>query len=123
MGNKYHAKKYTSSDGEVFDSKREARRYEELLLLLRGGLIAELKRQVKFLLIPAQREPDRVGVRGGLVRGASIEREVSYIADFVYVDTDSGKQVVEDVKGVRTKDYVIKRKLMLWVHGIRIREV
>ena len=123
MGNKYHARQYVSSDGEVFDSKREARRYEELLLLLRGGLIAELKRQVKFILVPAQREPDRVGVRGGRVRGASIEREVSYIADFVYVDRASGKQAVEDVKGVRTKDYVIKRKLMLWIHGIRIREV
>ena len=119
MGNKYHAKKYTSSDGEVFDSKREARRYEELCLLQRAGRIQNLQRQVKFILVPAQREPDRVG----RVRGASIEREVSYIADFVYVDPDSGKQVVEDVKGLRTKDYVIKRKLMLWIHGIRIREV
>lgn len=123
MGNKYHAKKYTSSDGEVFDSKREARRYEELCLLQRAGRIQNLQRQVKFILVPAQREPDRVGVRGGRVRGASIEREVSYIADFVYIDPASGKQVVEDVKGLRTKDYVIKRKLMLWIHGIRIREV
>lgn len=123
VGNKYHAKKYASQDGEVFDSKREARRYEELCLLQRAGRIQNLRRQVKFILIPAQREPDRVGVRGGRVKGASIEREVSYIADFVYVDSAIGKQVVEDAKGMKTKDYVIKRKLMLWVHGIRIREV
>ena len=52
-----------------------------------------------------------------------MERAVSYVADFVYVDCATGETVVEDAKGVRTKEYVIKRKLMLWVHGIRVKEV
>jgi hypothetical protein len=76
---------------------------------------------VEFELIPAQREPDRVGVRGGKIKGKTIEQAVKYVADFVY--TENGKRVVEDTKGFRTKDYIIKRKLMLWVHGIKIREV
>jgi hypothetical protein len=86
----------------------------------RSGKIQNLERQVKFVLIPAQYEPDKVGTRGGLKRGKLLERECSYIADFVY--TENGKQVVEDSKGFRTADYKIKRKLMLSVHGIKIKE-
>jgi hypothetical protein len=118
--NKYRSKKITR-DGITFDSLKEYRRFCELTLLERAGQITELQRQVKFVLIPAQHEPDTIGKRGGVKRGKLIEREVSYIADFVY--HQNGKRVVEDTKGFRTKDYIIKRKLMLWVHGIRINEI
>ena len=91
-------------------------------LLEKAGAIADLQRQVKFVLIPAQREPDTVGKRGGIKKGKLLEREVAYIADFVYTDK-AGKTVVEDTKGMRTKDYIIKRKLLLYMHGIRIREI
>ena len=108
MKSKYHNKKITR-DGETFDSQKEYRRFCELRLLERAGRIADLRRQVKFELIPSQR-----------IDGKVVERACVYVADFVY--TEDGKQVVEDTKGVRTADYIIKRKLMLWVHGIQIRE-
>lgn len=110
-------------DGEVFDSRKEARRYIELQWLLKAGTIKDLRRQVRFLLIPAQREPDIIGPRGGRKPGKLLEKEVVYMADFVYTDTETGETVVEDTKGMRTKDYIIKRKLLLYVHGIRIREI
>lgn len=106
---KYHAKKVTYN-GITFDSKRECKRYTELLLLERGGAISGLQRQVKYELLPSQR-----------IDGKVVERPVSYVADFVY--QQDGKTVVEDTKGMKTRDYIIKRKLMLWVHGIRIKEV
>ena len=118
--NKYRAKK-VEIDGEKFDSQKEARRWTQLKLLERAGEISDLRRQVKFVLIPAQREPDRVGKRGGRIKGKLLEREVAYIADFVYIE--NGEMIVEDTKGFRTKEYVIKRKLLLWVHGLRIKEV
>lgn len=108
---KYNNKKITV-DGQVFDSKKEANRYKELRLLEKTGGIKDLRTQVKFKLIPAQRDE---------ATGKVIERECSYKADFVY--EEDGKTVVEDVKGFRTKEYIIKRKLMLWRYGIRIREV
>lgn len=120
--NKYKNKK-VEIDGIVFDSKKEARRYQELLLLERNGIIKDIQRQVKFVLIPAQREPDSIGARGGVHKGKVLENECSYIADFVYFDNVANEVVVEDTKGFRTKDYVIKRKLMLKVHGIKITEV
>lgn len=117
---KYRSKKITQN-GITFDSHKEYRRFCELSLLERAGQITDLERQVKFVLIPAQYEPDTIGVRGGVKRGKLLEREVSYVADFVY--TQDGKQVVEDTKGFRTTDYIIKRKLMLYIHGIKVREV
>lgn len=108
--NKYGNTKVTIN-GEKFDSKREARRYNELLLLQKAGKISNLQRQVKYTLVPSQR-----------IDGKVVERECYYTADFVYRDTSTGKEVVEDSKGVRTKDYIIKRKLMLWKHGIKIVE-
>lgn len=120
---KYHAQK-TFFNGIWFDSAREADRYAELLLLQRAGKISELQRQVKYVLIPAQYEYyERYGKNGKRLKDGKrcIEKECAYIADFVY--NEDGKDVVEDVKGVRTKEYLIKRKLMLWVHGIRIKEV
>lgn len=121
-GNKYHNQKI-ERDGIIFASFREARRYTELKLLERAGEIYDLKLQEKFILIPAQREPDTVGKRGGKIKGKLLEREVSYLADFTYKKTGTNELVVEDTKGMKTKDYIIKRKLMLYVHGIRIREV
>ena len=118
--NKYHAKKIRSG-GEVFDSLKEYRRWTELTLLQRAGEITGLQRQVKFLLIPEQREPDIKGPRGGIWKGKVIERPCVYVADFVY--TENGQQVVEDAKGVRTEVYKIKKKLMLERHHIRIKEV
>lgn len=108
-GNKYRNRK-TTVDGVTFDSAREARRYQELRLLTRAGKITGLQRQVPFELIPAQKRD-----------GRTIERPVKYVADFVY--QENGETVVEDAKGVRTKEYVIKRKLMLWEFGIVVREV
>ena len=106
---KYKNRKLTI-DGEVFDSHKEYARYRELALLERAGQISDLKRQVKYELIPSQR-----------IGGKVVEKPCAYIADFVY--TENGETVVEDTKGYRTKDYIIKRKLMLHVHGIRIKEV
>ena len=117
---KYNNRK-VRRDGLTFDSKKEHKRYNELLLLEQAGEIANFRRQVKFVLIPTQREPSQIGTRGGVKKGKLLERECSYIADFVY--SQNGKMVVEDTKGIRTKDYIIKRKLMLYVHNIRVREV
>lgn len=117
---KYHSRKAVVN-GITFDSRKEARRYGELLLLERAGAIKDLKRQVEFVLLPAQREPDTIGKRGGVIKGKTIELAVKYVADFVY--TENGKTVVEDTKGFRTKDYILKRKMMLYFHGIRIKEV
>lgn len=121
MKTKYYNRKVRTYDGLIHDSKREARRWNELLLLQRAGQIKDLQRQVKFVLIPAQREPKIIGKRGGIKQGKIIERECSYIADFVYYE--NGLMVVEDTKGVRTKDYIIKRKLLLYLHNIRIKEI
>lgn len=121
---KYGNRKVTV-DGISFDSKKEARRYTDLMLLARAGEISNLERQVKFVLVPAQYEVvERYGKDGRRLRDAKklIERECAYIADFTYTDS-SGKYVVEDTKGMRTKDYIIKRKLMLHRYGIRVREV
>lgn len=109
MGGKYRARKVTV-DGITFDSKKEYNRFCELRLLEKAGAITDLRLQVKFELIPTQRRFGKV-----------VERPVSYKADFVY--EENGETVVEDTKGFKTKDYIIKRKLMLYVHGIRIREI
>ena len=127
MWNRYKGNKYGNRkiafDGQTFDSKKEMRHYTELLLLEKAGKIKDLQRQVKFQLIPAQREPDIIGPKGGHKPGKLIEREVSYVADFVYTDLQTGQTVVVDTKGFRTKEYTIKRKMMLYFHGIRIKEV
>lgn len=109
---KYNSKK-TVIDGQVFDSRKEAKRYQELAFLEKVGAIENLSRQVKFVLIPSQRDE---------ATGKVVERECSYKADFEYT-TEDGETVVEDVKGFKTKEYIVKRKLLLWRYGIRIREV
>lgn len=100
----------TEVDGIRFDSKKEAVRYWELKMLERAGKISDLERQVRFVLIPAQ-----------YLDGKLKERQCVYVADFRYLE--NGHVVVEDTKGVRTKDYIIKRKLLLKVYGIAIKEV
>lgn len=106
---KYKSKK-TVVNGIVFDSRTEAKRYSELLLLERAGVIKNLELQKSFELIPSQK-----------INGKVVERPCKYIADFVY--EENGKTVVEDTKGMRTDKYIIKRKLMLYKYGIQIKEV
>lgn len=119
-GNKLHAEKVdmTMPDGTLmhFDSKREARRYMDLWLMQRSGEITNLRTQVKYQLLPKQVHPD--GTR---------ERAIDYVADFVY--EQDGETVVEDSKGFRNtasaayRVFVMKRKMMLYFHGVTVREV
>ena len=121
---KYGNRKITIN-GIMFDSIREANRYRELRLLERAGEIHTLELQKKYVLIPAQYETvERYGKKGQRLKDGQrcIEKECAYIADFTYFKR-SGTFVVEDAKGMRTKEYIIKRKLMLYIHGIRIKEV
>lgn len=108
--------KYNAQKSQGFDSKKEARRYSELRILEKSGLITDLQRQVPFEIIPAQKDK----------KGRTLERASKYIADFVYFD-DHGYLVVEDVKGYRKGTayavFVLKRKLMLQKYGIRVLEV
>ena len=108
------APKYRNKPTNGYASKKEAKRAAVLRMMEEAGQIQGLREQVEFLLIPRQQRPD-----------GSIERSCSYWADFTYDEwtADGWRRVVEDVKGVRTPDYVIKRKLMLMVHGVAIREV
>ena len=105
---KYHNVK-TIVNGIVFDSKKEANRYKELLLLQKAGIITDLKRQVRYTLVPS------------FNLNKKRYRETSYIADFVY--KENGKDIVEDTKGFRTDIYKIKKKLMAYIYQIEIREI
>ena len=128
MKNKYFNKK-TKVNGIEFDSRKEASRYMELLLLQRAGEIQDLKLQEKFVLIPSQYERVETGeyYKTGDKKGipktkeVCVEKSVVYVADFTYIE--NGKMVVEDTKGMKTKDYIIKRKLMRHKYGIKIKEV
>lgn len=118
MRSKYGARK-TVVDGIIFDSKKEANRYRELKLLERAGEICCLRLQVPFELIPAQYEETgdvytKGKNKGKPKRGKCIEKAVTYIADFVYYNSDATVRTVEDVKGMRTPVYIIKRKLFRW---------
>ena len=97
-------------DGMTFDSEAEFRRWQDLRFMERAGYIKDLRRQVPFELIPNLKKKD-----------GHIVRKVVYKADFVY--KENGHEVVEDVKGVKTDVYEIKKKLMLWRYGIEIKEV
>jgi hypothetical protein len=118
MRSKYGARK-TVVDGITFDSKKEADRYRELKLLERAGEICCLRLQVPFELIPAQYEETgevytKGKNKGKPKRGKCIEKAVTYIADFVYYNSDATVRTVEDVKGMRTPVFIIKRKLFRW---------
>lgn len=125
--NKYFAKKIVVGD-KVFDSKKEAERYQVLSAMEKAGAIQDLQCQVKFELIPAQYEEIAINSSKGnatKTKQKCIERKVEYKSDFVYMQ--NGELVVEDVKGFRNgeayKLFVIKRKLMLKVHGIKVKEI
>ena len=134
--NKLHAQK-TTYQGIEFASVRECTRYQELLLLQRAGKISDLELQVVYDLIPDCYEVVETGeyYKTGAKKGqpktkrVCVERGVRYIADFKYTDTATGETVVEDAKGYRDtasatyKVFVLKRKLMLCIHGIKVREV
>ena len=123
--NKYSNKKVTV-DAETFDSKKECRRYFELQLLQKAGRIKNLERQVKYVLIPAQYVNfERFGKKGQRLKDGErlLEKECAYIADFKYQDAHTGELIVEDTKGFKTDAYIIKRKLMLHVYGIQIKEI
>lgn len=98
--------KYGNVKTNGYDSKKEAARAEYLKTLQQAGMIQCLCEQVTFLLIPKMGD----------------ERPVSYRADFAYRDIE-GNYIVEDVKGMKTREYIIKRKLMLFIHGIKVVEV
>ena len=106
---KYGSRKVTA-DGITFDSVKEYKRFKELSLLEVAGVIQDLQWQVKYELIPSQR-----------INGKVVERPVIYKADFVY--QQNGETIVEDTKGFKTKEYILKRKMMLYFHGIKIKEV
>lgn len=105
---KYRNKK-TEVDGILFDSKKEASRYIILKMMEETGEIRDLRRQVKYELIPRQRLDGKM------------HRAVYYVADFVYIK--DGEIIVEDVKGFRTAVYKLKRRIMLWKNGIEVKEV
>lgn len=110
--NKYNNNnKAKTTDGIRHDSQKEATRWSFLKLQERLGTIQDLKRQVRFTVLPAQYDENN----------KLVEREVSYVADFTYIQ--HGKLVVEDVKGMLTKEYILKRKMMLYLNGIKIKEV
>lgn len=117
---KYHNTKVQTDDG-TFDSKKEAKRWNELRKMAGRGEITELRRQIPFELIPAQKLETSRKMKGKTKRMQHSETAVRYFADFTY--KKDGKLVVEDTKGLKTPDYVIKRKLMKYVHNIEIVEV
>ena len=124
--NKYNNGKARCNQGHIHDSRKEARRCNELTILEKAGEISKVRQQVKYVLIPTQRERSsevyKRGPRKGEPKeGKLLEKECCYYADFVY--TKNGREVVEDTKGMRTEVYKIKKKLMLQVYGIRIKEV
>ena len=112
--NKYRNKK-VMVDGIVFDSRKEGQRWKELKVLESSGEIEKLERQVKFQLLPRQTGSD----------GKVLERKVEYVADFVYIR--DGKVIVEDVKGYRGggayEVFKLKKKMMLYFFGIRVKEI
>ncbi|WP_044977961.1 DUF1064 domain-containing protein [Taylorella asinigenitalis] len=105
MGYRKYRNQKCECDGFTFDSKREMYRYQELKLLEKAGEIDDVRLQVSFELIPANDD----------------YRAIKYVADFTYCE--NGKRIVEDVKGFKTKEYQLKKKLMRHVYGIKIREI
>lgn len=105
----HHSHKYKNKPTEIagrrFASKAEAQRFLDLTLLQKVGQIADLECQPRFPIV---------------INGLKV---CTYVADFRYRETATGCVVIEDVKGVRTRDFVIKKKLMAAVHGIEVREI
>ena len=104
---KYHAKKLDTPDGK-FDSKKEYQRWCELKLMEKAGQIKDLKRQVKYEILP------KYELNGKKIRG------ISYVADFVY--EKNGSKIVEDCKGFKTPVYKIKKKMFEYKYQIELKE-
>ena len=124
-GTKYNASKCVV-DGITFDSRKEGKRYCELKLLEKGNVIRDLRLQVEFELLPNQYATEkRYGKNGKPLKDKKVllERRVVYRADFVYILNETNETVVEDVKGIRLPEYILKRKLFLYRYGIPIHEV
>ena len=127
IANKFHAKK-VEFNGITFDSKKECERYKLLKILEDKGEITNLELQKKFILIPKQEIEFEETLKSGKIKTKrqTIEREVSYVADFYYKDKE-GKEIVEDVKGCKFgaayNIFVLKRKMMLYFYGIQIKEI
>lgn len=104
-------KKDRTYNGIVFDSKKEMLRYKELLILEKSGAISDLKRQVKFELQP------------GFRRNGVTIKPINYVADFTYLNNNEGIWIAEDVKGFRTKEYILKKKMFLYnIDGFKFLE-
>lgn len=109
-------------DGLIFDSLKEKRRYCELQILQKQGMISDLRLQVPYELLPAIYEDVTVQLKTKTkTQRKLVQRATTYVADFVY--TRDGKEVVEDTKGFRTKEYELKKKMMRSLLGIEIQEL
>lgn len=111
---------------EVFDSQKELDRWDLLQIMEQRGEISDLQRQVSYVLVPSQYIKVWKTVRKKeVLKDKRVEAPITYRADFQYRLPD-GKLIVEDVKSEVTRrlpEYVMKRKLMLWIHGIKLTEV
>lgn len=110
-GSKYGNKKITTADGTKFNSLAELHRWSHLQMLLRSGHISDLRRQVVFEMVPSVK----------FAGAARARPAIRYIADFVY--QEKGIEVIEDVKGVETPEFKIKRHLMKALLGLEVRVV
>lgn len=123
MTNKYLNKK-TEIDGRVFDSRKEAKYYLYLKQRVADGAISDLRMQVPYELVPAVWEEQVVHLKTkDKVVKRQVQKPIMYVADFVYINNETGMTVVTDVKGFRTKEYYLKKKMMRALLGISITEV
>lgn len=122
MRSKYGNRK-AKARGKVFDSTMERSRYYTLSMLEKAGEISDLRMQVPYELIPAIYETQEVQLKTKTKQVQKlVQRATYYVADFVYKDAE-GNEVVEDVKGFRTAEYLLKKKMMRALLGIQIKEV
>ena len=122
MAYRKYRNKRVEYEGIVFDSLKEKRRYYQLQLLEKDGIISDLRLQVPFELIPAIYEDEVVQLKTKTkIKKKLVQRSTTYVADFVYLQ--DGKMIVEDTKGFRTKEYELKKKMMRAFLGIEIKEI
>ena len=123
--NKYGNTKIVSENGDKWDSKREMKRWLFLKDAEQSGLITDLRRQVRFELIPAIKRKEIVQLKTKTKEVEKTEQQaITYTADFVY--TKDGKTVVEDIKpspNTVPKEFMLKAKLFFWKYGFKIRLV
>lgn len=126
MIRRFNKSKYGAKKVGGYDSKSEYLRSLQLKDMQAQGKIYDLKEQVPFELIPAQYETyERYGKNGKRLKDGVrlVERPVTYVADFTYYTAGDDIFVVEDVKGYKVKEYILKRKMMLYLKNIKVREV